>query len=242
MTRNAIAGMVPLLVSLGLVSLVSCRSLQRSNKEEVRSWPDLAATHLDYVDSDAFDALFETTLVNQDPAVIVRTGRARPDWEPRLNAWIAAWNRGEASSRRPKLRGAADEPAPTVRGQSPLPLPGLNGDSLREVRLLVGGLLDRAEDLAQSGSSWWAEERERSRRVTLLRPYSLRFHVDADGKLQLVFFHGGYASYYPRFLQLLTESTTMSEEGWSRGVECSCAPAGRREPVEGKLTGRAHPE
>lgn len=237
MKRMLAAGMLPMLVTLALLGAVSCRSVEQVRKQEV-PWTDLTPTALDYIDSDGFDALLETALVNQDPAIIVRTGRSKPDWEARLNAWIAAWNRGDGGGRRPKLRGQApDEPPATVRGQAPLAGVPLNGESIREVRLLVGGLLDRVEELAQSGSTWWREERARSRRVALLRPYSLRFHLDDEKLLQLVLFHGDYASYYPRFLQLLMHSNAVSDECWTRGVECSCA-RGRGEPVTGQLTSR----
>jgi hypothetical protein len=145
---------------------------------------------------------------------------------PRLNAWIAAWNRGG------RARGR------TARGQSPLP-GVINGDTIREFRLLVNGLLDRVEEAAEAGSGWYAEERQRSRRIALLRPYNLRFHLDDDGLIQLVFFHGSRATDYPRFIQQLTRSTTPPNEGWSRTVECSnCAPTGDAKEVEGRLTGR----
>src|SRR5206468_887030 len=97
----------------------------------------------------------------------VRTGRDRPDWGGRLNAWIAAWNAGGKG------------PGRTARGQAPLPgVPGvvLSGEGVRELRLLVDGLMTRVEELAKATSAWWSEERVRSRRVALLRPYNLRFH------------------------------------------------------------------
>jgi len=164
--------------------------------------------------------------------ILVRTARSQPDWGARLNAWIAAWNRGDNAGRRVKARGAApEEPAPVVRGQAPLGKVPLDGESIREFRLLVTAFLDRIEEAAQSGSSWWAEERMRSRRVALLRPYSLRFHMDEEGLIQLVFFHGNYASSYPRFIEQLTRGAC--EETWARGVECSCC--GRR---KGQLISR----
>ena len=75
---------------------------------------------------------------------------------------------------------------------------------MRELRLLVNGLLDRADEAAPAGSTWWTDHRERSRRIALLKPYSLRFHMDDAGLIQLVFFHGQYAAYHPRFMQALT--------------------------------------
>jgi hypothetical protein len=206
-----------------MLALTSCQGVKPIWRDPPRSWPDITPTQIDYVDEDGFDALFETALINQDPVIVVRTGRTQPDWSGRLNAWIAAWNRGAgSSSRKPARRSEANNrPRPIIRAQAPLPKVALDGDSIRELRLLVGTLLDRIEDLAHTGASWWTEERARSRRVTLLKPYNLRFHMDDEGQIQLVFFHGNYASYYPRFVQLLTRSSTMNETEWSRTVECS---------------------
>jgi hypothetical protein len=220
MSRKLLARASPMLIALALIGLASCRTAP-ATPESASAMPDLQPTQLDYVDSDGFDALFETALVNQDPVIVVRTGRAKPDWDGRLNAWIAAWSRGSHKAGR---RASADEPEPVVRGQSPLPKVTVDGDSIREFRLLVGGLLDRIDDAAQSGASWWAEERARSRRVGLLQPYSLRFHMGDDDLIQLVFFHGGYAGYYPRHMQILMRSSDMGEAKWSRSLECSGCP------------------
>jgi len=167
--------------------------------------PGVQTTAIDFVDSEGFDNLFESALVNQDPAIVIHTGRSKPDWGPRLNAWIAAWN-----------RGGKVNPA-TVRGQ----IPGvpIDGDSIKEFRLLVSGLMDRVEDLAKNGSAWYAEERIRSRRVALLKPYNLRFHMDQDGNIQLIFFNGNYSSFYSSYVQSLKESA--EPESWSRSIQCS---------------------
>ncbi|MFO0845716.1 MAG: hypothetical protein U0797_25585 [Gemmataceae bacterium] len=231
MSRKRVACAVPLLGALALIGLASCRTAPLAPGDP----SDLRPTQLDYVDSDGFDALLETSLVNQDPVILVRTGRAKPDWEGRLNAWIAAWNRG---AHRPGRWATGDEPEPVARGQAPLPSVSVDGDSIREVRLLVAGLLDRIDDAAQSGAAWWTEERARSRRVGLLKPYSLRFHLGEDDLIQLVLFHGGYADHYRRYLQTLMNSQDAGEVSWSRSCECSgcCKP---RDPAGiGRLTGR----
>ena len=44
--------------------------------------------------------------------------------------------------------------------------------------------------------------------------------LNEEGLIQLVFFHGDYASAYPRFIEQLTRSAC--DEAWARGVECSC--------------------
>lgn len=221
-----------------VVALTSCRAFQTLPDHAPPDGPDITPTRIDYVDSDGFDAVLENALVNQDPVIVVRTGRPQPDWDGRLNAWIAAWNRGGHNSRRSGRRAEGEAPPPrTARGQAALGKVPLDGDSIREFRLLVGGLLDRTEDLAQSSASWWAEERARSRRVGLLKPYSLRFHKDEDDLIQLVFFHGYYASYYPRYVQLLTRAAAlkMEEQQWTRSLECSCC----KRHAKAKLTSRA---
>ena len=205
---------VPAAALLALAAwLAGCRSLDwaRSGKPAL---PDLTPTVIDYVDSDAFDGLFESALVNKDAVIVVHSGRENADWGPRLNAWIAAWNRGG--------RGRGK----TVRGQAPSVT--IDGESIREFRLLVEGLIGRIEEAAEGGSAWYRDQRERSRRVGLLKPYSLRFHKGEDETIQLIFFHEQYSAYYPRFVQKLTDSETPPGAEWVRTVECSQCKAERR--------------
>jgi hypothetical protein len=211
----------------GLTAVLGCRNPDTRPYRDPPP-PEMKTTVLDYVDSDGFDALFESALVNQDPVITIRTGCEKPDWTGRLNAWIAAWNRG----------GTVDEKV-TTRGQSPLPtLPKMDVESIRELRLLVNGLMDRVEELAKSGASWWQEERVRTRRVALLRPYNLRFHLDADGKIQLIFFNGRYSGHYTQFVQSLTQSNDAV--AWTRVIECSACKHFREGP--GRLTVRTSEE
>jgi hypothetical protein len=62
--------------------------------------PGFKPTEIDYTDTDAFDAYFETALTQEDPVVVFRTGRSKPDWDDRLNAWLAAWNQGGRARQR----------------------------------------------------------------------------------------------------------------------------------------------
>ena len=64
MSRKVIAAALPVLVSLALTGVVSCRSMQRSLKEAPPDPPEVTPTQLDFVDADGFDALFETALTN----------------------------------------------------------------------------------------------------------------------------------------------------------------------------------
>jgi hypothetical protein len=205
------------------VSAGSCKTGSGGVPAAAPASAAIKPTVLQYVDADGFDALFETALKNADPAIVIQTDTTKPDWGARLNAWIAAWNVG----------GPADGWRRTARGQSPLTI---NGESIRELRLLVDDLMGKVETLADKGSAWWAEERTRSRRVALLKPYSLRFHQGADRNIQLIFFHGAYAAQYRDFM------ATLADDGpadWARAVECSQCKQARA--AELKLVGNPPP-
>ncbi|MBN9120789.1 MAG: hypothetical protein J0I06_16840 [Planctomycetes bacterium] len=202
------------LVCVGLAVAVGCRTTKPDRPPP--GAPDAQARppveRVDYVDSDAFDAFLETALVNRQPVVVVQTGYDKPEWSARLNEWIAAWN---TSRRAPGLR---------VRGQIPaVPSVVVDGDSIREFRLLIDGLMGRVEESARVGGHWWAERHTRERRVALLRPYSLRFHLGADGHIQLIFFHGDYAAQYKDVVRALADPAEEETSDWSPGYSCSLA-------------------
>src|SRR5262245_63007530 len=84
-----------LLVSLALLPLVGSCSVTREARAPLPSPAPPTAitpTRIDYVDTDAFDVLLENALIHQDPAIVIQTAHAKPEWGDRLNAWIAAWN------------------------------------------------------------------------------------------------------------------------------------------------------
>lgn len=206
MSRTALA---LVFVALAAVSLAGCRSTRETRRPPVEAPPpppaNLPSTIIDYVDTDGFDVLFEASLVNGDAVISIRTPNEKPDWTGRLNVWIAAWNMGKnADARR-------------FRGQ--IPVATIDADTLREFRLLVGAVIDRADDASKAGAMWFKEERIRSRRVELLKPYNLRFHINDDGMIHLIFFHGDYARHYPQFVTKLTECD--DEERWTRNLEFS---------------------
>lgn len=207
MTRRSLLRCLPVTLVVALTMLLSCRSTRETRPQPEPSPPDLRPAIIEYVDSDAFDALFESALTRQDAAIVIRTSHSKPDWKGRLNAWIAAWNMGG----RPE-NGSA-------RGQAPIPKVTIDGDSIREFRLLVDDLMGRVENLAKVGGAWFAEERTRSHRVALLRPYNLRFHVGSDGNIELIFFNGRYARYYQEFVQ--ARSPSQEPEEWARCCACS---------------------
>jgi hypothetical protein len=215
------------LLLASLAAVAGCGLTRQTRPFQEPPPPDIKVTRIDYVDTDGFDELLESALVNQDPAIVIDTGHDKPDWDARLNAWIAAWNRGG------KVQGQ------TVRPQAPA-IPGVSVDaeSLREFRLLIDDLMSRVEESAKAGSAWWAEERTRNRRVALLKPYNLRFHVTDEGHIEIILFNGRYASHHPDFVRSLGSEEDEGDGTWVRGVECSRCKrrAEGRGRSEGKLT------
>lgn len=190
-----------------LVGLAGCNIFTPTRPREEPPPPDIQTTAIDYVDSDGFDTLLESALTNQDPVIQIQTGRPKPDWDGRLNGWIAAWNMGG------KVAG-------TVRMQSPLPVT-VDGDSIRELRLLIDDLMGSVEGLARRGTSWWASEAVRRRRVDLLKPYNLRFHVGADDNIQIILFNGQYQDKHRGFVEAIAHPDQDNGVEWSRGYSCS---------------------
>lgn len=210
------------LVCLGLTLAVGCRTAKPDRSttpatgvHDPQSQPQVV--RVDYVDSDAFDVYLETALVTSQPVIVIQTEYDKPEWSSRLNEWLAAWN---ASRQSPGLR---------VRGQFPPVSPVVvDGNSIREFRILIDGLMSRVEESARLGGHWWAERQTRERRVALLRPYSLRFHLGADGHIQLIFFHGDYAAQHNDVVRVPADPSAPTEEqtlNWSPGYSCSLARA-----------------
>lgn len=215
MLQNRLGCRFKVILYLFCLTTLSCRSNRYIRTYHAPPPPDIRPTVLQYVETDGFDELFETALTSQDPLVEIQTGVEQPDWGPRLNAWIAAWNQGgqvvEQPRRRVRMQAPLGALAPTV----------VDAGSVREFRLLIGDMLTHAEDLARRGSSWWTEERIRRHRVNLLRPYSLRFHLDENSKIQLIFFNGKYARYYREMMESMSMKAEEDEDGWSRIATCS---------------------
>jgi len=200
---------------LGLLAVASCSMPTRPYGEPPP--PDIKATRIDYVDFDAFDALLESALTRQDPAIIIQTTHQKPDWGGRLNGWIAAWNMGgkvDIAQEKRKLRFQLG--VSTVK---------VDADSIREFRLLISGFMDRVDFLARDTSAWWAEERTRNRRAALLKPYNIRFNLDEDKHIQIIFFNGRYAEYYHDYINGVALPDPDEPQGWVRGYTCSqCKP------------------
>src|SRR5262249_14376232 len=75
--------------------------------------------------------------------------------------------------------------------------------------------------LAGKGATWWAEARVRNHRVALLRPYNLRFHMNEDGKIQLIFFNGQYANVYRDVMDAIAGAESDDAGEWVRSFSCS---------------------
>lgn len=194
------------------LSALSCRANRNVRTYHAPPPPDIQPTILRYVEADGFDEMFESALTSQNPVILIQTDTSQPDWGPHLNAWLAAWNQGGK---------VVDEPRRRVRMQAPLAPAVVNKDTIHEFRLLITDLMTRVEDLASRGSTWWSEERTQRRRIELLKPYSLRFHMDENDKIQLIFFNGRYAQYYQEVMDSLALSAAENKDGWSRGMTCS---------------------
>jgi hypothetical protein len=205
-----------LLAGLSLLSYAlathGCASWKATRPYRDPPPPGIKPTIIAYVDSESFDSYLESALTTQDPVIVIQTNHQKPDWEGRLNAWLAAWNLGG-----PVAGGAG---RPTVRMQAPL-VPKIDGDTLRELRLLIDSLMDRVERLAKARSTWLAEESVKNRRVALLKPYNLRFHLDENKNIQIIFFNGRYAEYYKQFVARIGDQYEEDCEEWRRGITCS---------------------
>ncbi len=97
----------------------------------------------------------------------------------------------------------------------------VNAATIREFRLLIDDLMSRAENVARAGSAWFRNERELRHRVELLRPYNLRFHMDGDEHIQIIFFNGRYSQYHADFVRATVRPDNEVPEEWVRGWSCS---------------------
>jgi hypothetical protein len=214
-----------------LLPLAGCTIWQpmRSQSQALKA-TRITPTRIDYVDADAFDVLLENALKNEDAAIVIPTGHAKPDWGDRLNAWIGAWNMAGRTATGEKFRMQA----PFV------PKVVVDGDSIREFRLLIDDLMNRIDERTRAGLTWLSDERMRNRRVKLLKPYNLRFHMADDGTIQIVLFNGRYADSYQEFVRAL--EPTAAAEPWERTMVCSMCAMRKQEGAPTRLTSRGQPD
>lgn len=201
-------------VGLALVVAIGCIS---DRQDRIAESPPIAKDasqpprieRIDYAESEGFDLQFETALVNRQPAITIQTEFTKPEWGMRLNNWIAAWNAGHRNGFR-------------ARGQLPVsPSIVVDGDSIREFRFLVDDLMSRVDETAKLGGLWWAEKNMRERRIALLKPYNLRFHLDAENRIQLIFCHSDYAAQHKEIVRSIADPEGNESLEWFSGYRCS---------------------
>ena len=148
------------------------------------------ATVVEYIDSEAFDGLLEAAINRQDSIIVVQTASTKPDWQGRLNAWIAAWNEGGRVQKNEGLLLSAVQIAKVsfAANASTVSVIELPPDTAKETRKLIQGEIDRIERLARDGVGWWKDEKKKSKRIDLLKPYLFIFEKDAANNYQIIFF------------------------------------------------------
>jgi hypothetical protein len=148
------------------------------------------ATVIEYLDTDAFDHLLEAALNRQDPIVVVQTAHSKPDWEGRLNAWIAAWNEGGKVEKEDNLflKSVSILAKSATPNASKVVVIELPPDTAKETRKLVQGEIDRIERVAREAVEWWRDEQKRAKRIALLKPYLFIFEKDVGQKYQIIFY------------------------------------------------------
>jgi hypothetical protein len=188
MTRSTV--FLVLLLSLLLVGYGGRGSTQSHpnatplTKEERKN-----ATVIEYEDSDAFDGLLEAAITRPDQVILVQTKNSSPDWQGRLNAWIAAWNEGG------KVKKGDNLFYKTVRILQRKKEPNTSEVSVKvpdntatEIRSFVEGQMDRIERLGRETVDWWKDNRKKTHRVELLKPYQFIFEKGSDGYYQIIFY------------------------------------------------------
>ena len=197
-----------LVLGLLLATSLSCSAFQRTRPAQEPPPPNLQPTAIDYVDGDGFNQLLESALANEDPVILIQTDSERADWGPQLNAWLAAWNLGGKVERKARMQAAVT----------------VNAASIHEFRLLIDDLMGRVEKAASAGSDWFRNERMLRRRVELLRPYNMRFHMDRGGHIQIILFNGRYSRYHREFVHSTVHPDDEVPEEWARTWSCSHCP------------------
>ena len=197
-----------LVLGVLLAASVSCSTARRTRPAQDPPPPGIRPTVIDYVDRDGFDELLQSALENEDPVILIQTDTEKADWGPRLNAWLAAWNMGGKVERK-------------ARGQSPVTV---NAGTIREFRLLIDDLMGQVEKAARAGSAWFSNERMLRHRVELLRPYNVRFHMNKDRHIQIIFFNGRYSQYHRDFVRATVRPDDEVPDEWVRSLELLAVP------------------
>lgn len=139
------------------------------------------APTIDYVEDDSFDTTLEAYFRKKTPILVIQTLSTKPNWNGRLNAWLAAWNAGADAHPKPSPEESRMKLA--QRGLIDFP-----PDAAEQTRILIEDQIIRIEEAAKQGVRWWRDEQKRKDRTDLLKPYVLEFHRDANQRYQLVFY------------------------------------------------------
>lgn len=146
---------------------------------------DFRGRDIRFEDAPAFDALLGNYLTNGTPVIRILLDTPKPDWSPRLVAWMDAYAAGG------KVRPAAGKGA-----LSSLLWLASSASSPNEARQLLENLLDRIENKATAATDAWSRAAERKRRTALLQPYLLDAECDPDnhGNYVIVLYSGAWKS------------------------------------------------
>src|SRR5436305_13795849 len=98
-------------LTLLLALCAGCNAAKQTRPYREPPPAGIKPTVIPYVDTDGFNELLESALTNQEPAIVIQTTNDKPNWDGRLNAWIAAWNMG----------GKVAPATGKVRAQAPFP-------------------------------------------------------------------------------------------------------------------------
>lgn len=141
-----------------LLVLIGCGTPQRTYQPPPP--PNYPDREIPFEDSNAFDSLLETLLINQTPVIRIVLDTTTPDWPDRLVVWLRAY------------RDGGQVAAPTGKGGlSSLLWLAANATSSTEAREALEATFDRLEETTTAVATWWSNERERQRRIELLRAY-----------------------------------------------------------------------
>ncbi|MFO0880755.1 MAG: hypothetical protein U0840_25770 [Gemmataceae bacterium] len=164
-----------------LFVLVGCGTPQRAYQPPPP--PNFTAREIPFDDSPAFDSLLDTLLTNHTPVIRIVLDTTTPDWPDRLVVWLRAY------------RDGGQVQAPTGKGGlTSLLWLAANATSATEAREALEATFHRLEQTSTVLATWWDNERERQRRIDLLRPYIIDIERSPShgNRFVLMLYNGHY--------------------------------------------------
>ena len=170
------------LLPLLAFGFVGCQASEKLREYQPPPPPNFVCKELPFDDSDAFDAALKLHLSNGAPVVRVLLDSPRPDWPPRLVAWLDAYRAGG------KVR------PPSGKGVAALAWLGALSGSPTEARQLLESSLDRIAVAGAAVARQVARAQDQAERTALLAGYVLDADQDAarGGLFTLVLYNGRY--------------------------------------------------